>query len=220
MVQELNSYNQKPVSGGVPKQLVVLLHGYGSNGRDLISLAPYWQDAIPDAIFVSPDAPFPCEMAPASSGGFQWFSLLDRDPAKMLAGAKSAQTVLGIFLDEQLAKYNLSNAELALVGFSQGTMTSLYAGPRRVEKIAGILGYSGALIGGEELGDKSIQKCPIRMIHGEADSVVPVNAYHESRRVLEAKGFDVSGFTTTGLEHSIDGEGVESGAEFLSKIFN
>ena len=213
----LNAYTHPPQSGAKPKQIIVLLHGYGSNGRDLISLAPYWQDAVPDAIFVSPDAPFPCELSPAS--GFQWFSFLDRTPETLLKEVQKVAPLLNKFLDSQLKKYDLDDSKLALVGFSQGTMTSLYVAPRRQHKMAGVLGYSGALIGGEALGEEGIHKLPMRLIHGEADSVVPVTAYHEARRVLEEKGFEVSGHTTAYLDHSIDGEGIESGAAFLGTLF-
>jgi len=212
----LNHYTQKSASGGEPKQIIVLLHGYGSNGRDLISLAPYWQKAAPDALFASPDAPFPCEMSPHA--GFQWFSLAEYTPEKLLAGTEEAAPKLDAYLDELLKEYDLSDDKLALVGFSQGTMMSLYAGPRRKGKIAGILGYSGALIGAEGLNGQN--KPPIHLVHGENDSVVPVVAYHTARKILLEKGFDVSGHSTAGLEHSIDEKGIESGAKFLAEIVN
>lgn len=216
-MDKLNHYTHQPASGSAPKQLVVLLHGYGSNGQDLISLAPYWQNAVPDAVFVSPDAPFPCEMAPSPTMR-QWFSLADYTPEKLLAGTEKAAPHLQAFIDQQLEGYGLTDAALALVGFSQGTMMSLYAGPRRKAKIAGILGYSGALIGGEGLDTQN--KPPIHLIHGENDSVVPVDAYHNARDILLQSGFEIDGHTTAGLDHSIDQKGIEAGASFLSQILN
>lgn len=213
-MDDLNHYTNAPHSGGKPKQLVVLLHGYGSNGRDLISLAPYWQTGVPDAIFVSPDAPFPCELGM----GYQWFSLMERTPQTMLTGTEKAAPILDKFLDNLLDKYGLEDKHMALVGFSQGTMMSLYAGPRRKNKIAGVLGYSGALVGEEGL--EAANKPPIHLIHGENDSVVPVSSYHRAVEVLSEKGFDLSGHTTPMLDHSIDGEGIESGATFLAKTLN
>ncbi len=216
---KLNHYTQAPASGVKAKQIIVLLHGYGSNGRDLISLAPYWKDSAPHALFVSPDAPFPCEMAGGDMNNSmrQWFSLAEYTPEKLLAGAKTAHPILNDYLDDLLAEHNLTNANMALVGFSQGTMMSLYTGPRRLEAMAGILGYSGALIGEEGLRNEN--KTPIRLIHGESDSVVPVAAYHDAVKKLTDKGFDISGHTSPHLEHSIDGQGIESGARFLGDIF-
>jgi len=213
-MKKLNDYTQGPKSGEAPKQLVVLLHGYGSNGQDLISLAPYWQTVLPDAIFVSPDAPFPCE----AGMGYQWFSLQDYTPQKLLEGTQEAHPVLNAYLDSLLDEYGLADKDMALVGFSQGTMMSLYTGPRRKGTIAGILGYSGALIGADGLAAEN--KPPIHLIHGEADSVVPVEAYHQAHEILMKNGFQVSGHTTPDLPHSIDGQGIESGANFLSKILN
>ncbi len=211
-----NIYDHPPEGGKAPKQIIILLHGLGSNGQDLISLAPFWAPKVPDAVFVSPDAPFPCDMAPM---GYQWFSLQDRNPSKMLAGVKIAAPILNAFIDNQLSKYNLTYDKLALVGFSQGTMMSLYAAPRMNKKIAGVLGYSGALIGAEDLDGQEIQKPPIHLIHGIADMVVPIQAHIMAEEALKANGFDVSGHTTQHLGHSIDEKGINSGAEFLKEIF-
>ena len=213
----LNHYTKAPASGGKPKQIVVLLHGYGSNGRDLISLAPYWQGSLPDALFVSPDAPFDLEMAPGM-GGFQWFSLEQRTEEEYLAGVQQAAPILNEYLDKLLEEYELQSNAMALVGFSQGTMMSLYVGPRREPKIAGILGYSGALVG--EAGLNGENGPPIHLIHGEDDSVVPVSAYHKAVQLLTEKGYEIGGHTTPGLDHSIDSKGIESGAKFLGQILN
>lgn len=215
-MSKLNHYTQEPASGEKAKQLVVLLHGYGSNGRDLISLAPYWQTALPDALFVSPDAPFPLEIPQAA--GFQWFPLSGRTQEEYLEGAEMAAPILDEYLDNLLDDYGLDSQKMALVGFSQGTMMSLYVGPRRKSKIAGILGYSGALIGEEGLNEGN--GLPVHLIHGENDSVVPVPAYHNAVKILKEKGFQVGGHTTPGLDHSIDNEGVESGATFLRQILS
>ncbi|MCD8570302.1 MAG: dienelactone hydrolase family protein [Alphaproteobacteria bacterium] len=202
-----------------PASIALLLHGLGSNGRDLISLAPYWEQALPDTLFISPDAPFACDMVPPGyPDSYQWFSLQDRDPDKILAGVLAAAPILNAFIAEQLEQYKLPASKLALIGFSQGTMMSLYAGLHYPEKLAGVLGYSGALVWPPETDAAKLQKLPIRLIHGEADDVVPVSAYRMAREVLEKSGFDVSGHTTPGLPHSIDGQGVESGNEFLSTI--
>lgn len=194
----------------------------GSNGQDLISLAPLWAKELPNAIFISPDAPFPCDMVPPGyPNSYQWFSLQNRDPKAMLQGAQHCAPILDEFIDSVLKRYGLSADKLALVGFSQGTMMSLYAGPRYKDKIAGVLGYSGALIGAELLNQKpgSINKVPVHLIHGEADDVVPVEASQMAKDALKAAGFEVSGHTTPGLAHSIDEQGVESGAAFLKSIF-
>ncbi len=145
---QLSGPGLKSQSGGKAKQLVVLLHGYGSDGNDLIGLAPHWASLLPDAEFVAPNAPFPCEMAPF---GHQWFGLSDDSQAARLAGVRSAAAILNAFLDEALKARGLDDSKMALVGFSQGTMMALYVAPRRGIAPAAVVGYSGALIGPQEL---------------------------------------------------------------------
>lgn len=210
----MKPYFSHPKSGQAPKNIVVLLHGYGSNGQDLISLAPGWSSHLPDTLFVAPDAPFPCE----AGFGYQWFSLTNWSLLSMLQGAEKAAPMLNDFLDGLLRDYNLSADKLALVGFSQGTMMSLYAGPRRKQPLAGILGYSGALVGGEALiGSAAISKCPVHIIHGDHDTVVPVAAFYHATNTLRMAGLTVTGSVTSGLAHSIDEAGIRDGLSFLQK---
>jgi phospholipase/carboxylesterase len=206
-----------PKSGGAAKQLVVLLHGYGSNGEDLISLAPYWADRLPDAEFVSPNAPFPCAQNPF--GGFQWFGLDERDAALMLGGTRAAATILDGFLDAALEQRGLDASRLALVGFSQGTMMALHVGPRRGIAPAAIVGYSGALIGAAALGAELTSKPPVLLVHGTADPVVPFGAMGAAAQALQAAGMKVETIARPGLPHSIDPEGLARGGHFLQENF-
>lgn len=199
---------------GTPKSLVILLHGLGSNGQDLISLAPVLAPELPDTVFVSPDAPFACDMVPeGQDGSFQWFSLQDRDPHMVLQGVQRAQPILDSFITEQMEKYDVPSQKVVLMGFSQGTMMSLYTAPRFPQQLGGVLGFSGALC-----GEPGIRKVPICLIHGEADDVVPITAYNHARGKLIGKGFRVSGHTTPGLSHSIDQAGITAGSAFLKDV--
>src|SRR3982751_3347545 len=202
-----------PKSGGEAKQLVVFLHGYGSNGEDLISLAPYWADLLPDAEFVSPNAPFPCEQNPF--GGFQWFGLEDRSAEMRLGGTRAAATHLDRFLDVALKERGLDESKLALVGFSQGTMMALHVGPRRTVAPAAIVGYSGALIGADALGPDLQSKPPVLLVHGTADQVVPFAAMGAAAQALQGFGLKVEVLARPGLPHSIDPEGLTRGGRFI-----
>jgi phospholipase/carboxylesterase len=212
---ELSGPSQPPLSGKA-KQLVVLLHGYGSNGDDLISLAPFFAQALPDAEFVSPNAPFPCEM---SAFGFQWFSLEDRSPEMKLGGTRLAAQILDQFLDAELARRGLMDRDLALVGFSQGTMMSLHVGPRRANAIGGILGFSGSLIAPQALGAEIRSKPPVFLVHGTADQVVPFGALAQAEKALKEAGIAVETESRPGLTHSIDQAGAQKGALFLRRCF-
>lgn len=199
-----------PKSGNV-KRLVILLHGLGSDGNDLIGLAPLLKDALPDTQFVSPNAPFPCDMAPY---GYQWFSLQDRHPAAMLAGVQKAEPIVNGFIDAQRDRFKLEDKDVALVGFSQGTMTSLHVAPRRAKPLAGVVGFSGALIAVE-----SVSTPPICLIHGEQDDVVPFPAMAHAEKALKAAGISVETHARPYLPHSIDPEGLDIAQKFLRKCF-
>ena len=202
-----------PASGKPPASVVVLLHGIGADGNDLIGLAPYWSPLLPDTEFVSPHAPFPCDMAPT---GRQWFSLQDRSPEAILAGIRQAAPILDHFLDELLAARGLDDSRLALVGFSQGTMMSLYTGLRRAKAPACIVGYSGALAGAALLAQEIRCRPPVLLVHGEADPVVPFTALDGAVKTLTAVGVKVESLARPGLGHSIDEEGLKRGGEFLT----
>ncbi len=212
----LNGPTLAPVSGGKPQQLVIMLHGIGSDGDDLIGLAPYFQKVLPEAFFISPNAPNAFDMAPA---GHQWFSLQDDSPATRLAGAQGAAPILDAFIDQQLAAAGLGDDKLALVGFSQGTMMALHVGLRRANPMAGILGYSGMLIAPELLAESIKSRPPVSLIHGDADEVVPSAALPEAVAGLETVGIEVTSHSCPGLGHGLDDDGVSHGMEFLAAIF-
>ena len=203
-----------PLNYRAPTQIVILLHGYGSNGADLISLAPHWQAALPGAVFISPNAP---EICPGAPDGYQWWGLSSMDPASRAAGARAVAPTLDAFIDAQLAKYDLKPKNLALVGFSQGTMMALQVGLQRQPQIAGILGYSGMLA--DETGPANAKtKPPILLIHGDSDPVLPIAAFHQAGKLLLEAGFEVQGKVSPGLGHSIDLGGLQLGEQFLRGV--
>jgi len=204
-----------PASGAAVRSLVILLHGYGSNGDDLISLAPFWRGALPATAFVAPNAPAPCPGAP---GGFQWWSLTSASPSARAEGAARAAPVLDAFIDAELARYGLAEARLALVGFSQGTMMALHVGPRRRGRLAGIVGYSGMLADAAGLADPSLTRPPILLIHGDADPMIPLAAFHQAKAALVQNGFAVESHVSPGLGHSIDQAGLQLGGAFLARV--
>ncbi len=201
-----------PHSGSV-KHMVIFLHGVGSNGDDLIELGHMVQDALPDTQFLSPNGAQPFDQAPF---GYQWFSLRDRAVTAMHAGVQQAAPAMNAYIDEMKARFALDDKDIALVGFSQGTMTALYAGLRRAKPLAAIVGFSGAMLGGEEL---TKNETPVCLIHGEYDEVVPYAALAHAKAHLEKAGIVVETHARPNLGHSIDGEGLETMVKFLRTAF-
>lgn len=210
----MNGASLQPLSGGAPKQIILLLHGYGSTGADLISLAPHWQSRLPDALFLAPNAPQRLERLAA---GYQWWPLSTFTPRALAAGAASAAPAIDTFVDRKLNQYGLNEAHLAIVGFSQGTMMALHVGLRRPQQIAAIVGYSGMLTGVDELANLPITRPPVMLIHGSADPVIPVAALNAAKNELEHFGIKVTTHISNGVGHSVDPVGLRLGMEFATQ---
>lgn len=203
---------------GPAKNLVVFLHGYGSNGDDLISIGQEWAPYLPDTAFVSPNAPEVCEIW---SQGYQWFSIraIDPDAFEREKQAEKAMPALNAFLDAQLAKWGVPESRLLVAGFSQGAMMAMYTMPRRQKPCAGVIGYSGMLIEAEALKRPEMVKIPVLAIHGDRDEVVPPASLEAIERGFSAAGYDVETVLRPGLGHGIDGFGLTRGLDFVKECF-
>jgi phospholipase/carboxylesterase len=204
-----------PKEEGRAEQLVVLCHGVGADGYDLIDLAPGWGFALPHAVFVAPDGP---ERYDAMPVGRQWFALWDRTPEQRAASAAAAAVLLDAFIDAELARLGLPGGACALVGFSQGAMMALHTGPRRAIPPAAVVAYSGALLAPEALA-ATPSRPPVLLVHGESDETVPVAESRRAEAALREAGFAVEALYRPRLGHGIDDAGLEAGARFLAAAF-
>jgi phospholipase/carboxylesterase len=197
---------------GPATHLVVLVHGYGSDGNDLIGLAPHWQSALPGAAFAAPNGPDPV----SGSTGFQWFPISRIDPQEMAKGVETAAPALDQFLDEELARLSLPPERLMLVGFSQGTMLSLHVGLRRAVPPAAIVGLSGLLAGP---APPRADGPPIFLAHGDADQVIPVQAMLAAAAALGAAGRATQWHLAQGVGHGVDPETMVLAGDFLGLAY-
>jgi phospholipase/carboxylesterase len=214
MTQPLQGPRRAPAAGGPATSLIVLLHGLGADGADLIELAGPLGQVMPHAAFVAPDAPEPCDMAPY---GRQWFSLQSRAPASLAAGADRAAPVLAAFIEGELAARRLDPSRLALVGFSQGTMMALHLGLRQLPAPAAIVGFSGLLVAPERLAGELRGAPPVLLIHGTADEVVPFAMLDQALAGLRGAGIAPESLARPGLGHGIDEAGMAAAASFLER---
>ena len=220
MAAELDGPRLEPRSGPAHR-LVVLLHGYGADGNDLIDIGRAWQGLLPDTAFVSPHAPEPCGQAPA---GRQWFPLTFRTPNERWDGVNQAGPQLQRFLDAELARRKLAPSALALVGFSQGTMMALHVGLRRAVPPAAIVGYSGIFVLPDDaepaaVAGEIIARPPVLLVHGAQDDLIPAQALFQSAQALAALEVPVEWHLSPGVGHGIDQEGLRHGGSFLARRF-
>jgi phospholipase/carboxylesterase len=200
-----------PRSGQAAKQVMVLLHGYGADGSDLIGLGGEWREQFPDMLFVSPNAPWPCGRNP---GGFEWFPVND-PPVESFRreGADRARPVIVNFLIDLWAQTGLAARDTVLCGFSQGAMMALHTGLSLDHEVRAIIAFSGALIPPPEPWSKP----PVALIHGDLDGVVPVQLSRDAEVVLRAAGIDVRLHIERDMSHGIAPDGLGFAGAFLGE---
>src|SRR5262245_57734844 len=213
---KLEGASYGPHNDGKAGHLVILLHGYGADGNDLIGLAPVLGPLMPDTVFDAPNAPFPCEGNPF---GYQWFPVSRLDPALALAGVRSAAPVVDVFLDEKMAEHGLDESKTALVGFSQGTMMALHVGLRRSRPLAGIVGFSGMLAGAEILKDEIKSRPPVLLAHGDSDDMLPHILSERAAEALRQNGVPVGLHIAQDFGHGINDTALSQAARFLLEVF-
>jgi len=200
-----------PLSGLKPNALVILIHGYGSNGDDLIALARMIQPALPHAAFVAPNAP---SQMPRMAAAYQWWPIETFSMAERAAGAAAAAPVLDAFITHAREAADLPSDRVLLVGFSQGTMMALHVGLRRPEPVAGIVGISGMLVAAERLEAEITSRPPVLLIHGTEDDVVPFHSMERAATALTAAGVAVQTHVSPGIGHSVGQDGLAAAMAF------
>jgi len=176
----LDSIIIRPENGLVIKNAVILLHGYGGDGKDISMLSLNWKRHMPNTVFICPNGHETCVINPA---GYQWFDLTKEDPSYILDQSIIAENKIKQFIEEIKKKFNLTHNQICLSGFSQGCMMSLNVGLTSREKFLCIVGFSGKIIDQNNLKERINNSTDILLIHGEIDQVVP------SIHLLEAKDF-------------------------------
>ncbi len=209
---KLNGPLLPPRSGRPATQAVVLLHGYGADGSDLISLGQHWGQMLPDALFIAPNAPEPCAGSPF---GFQWFPLNVDRIAGRIEGARNAAPIIREFLADLWAQTGISSAGTILAGFSQGAMMSLHVGTALEQELAGIIAFSGAFVPADDFAGGGLAKPPVALIHGELDQVVDPELSRQAATELNASGFEVSLHISANTAHGIAPDGLDFATSFL-----
>jgi phospholipase/carboxylesterase len=215
MTTKLSGPMVPPKQGGAPTEAVVLLHGYGSDGQDLIGLAQYWRDLLPGAVFIAPNAPEPCR---DNFGGYQWYPIDYSRPEARFEGAEAARPVIIAFLADLWAQTGLGPENTLLGGFSQGAMMALHVGISLDVALRGVLSFSGALIAPEGFRYGTGPKPPICLVHGDRDEVVHPELSIEASKVLRERGYSVSHYVEIGAGHTIAPDGLAFASRFIAEV--
>jgi len=198
------------------KYVIILLHGYGGDGKDISMLTLNWKRFLPNTIFLCPNGHEKCEINPT---GYQWFDLTRDDPKYILEQSKKAEIKLKQFIQEVKNKYGLKNSQICLSGFSQGCMMSINLGLTSSENYNCIIGFSGKVINSEDLIKRKTSSTKMFLIHGDKDAVVPATSLLEAKDLLIRNGIEVETKMIKNCEHHIPVEASSAALNYIKNSF-
>ena len=196
------------------KKAIILLHGYGGDGKDISMLSYNWKRYLKDTIFICPNAPERCNLSPS---GYQWFDLSRNDKDFTLNESLKAEKKLNYFLDEIKSEFKLENKDICLSGFSQGCMMSLNIGLTSSETYNSVVGFSGKIIDKENLSNRIKSRTNFLIIHGELDTVVPTHFLLDTKDFLLRNKINVEAKIIKNCEHNIPIEASSIALNFIMK---
>jgi len=213
----LDSIIIKPEEGVEIKQAVILLHGYGGDGKDISMLTLNWKRHMPNTVFICPNGHETCPINPS---GFQWFDLTKDDTDYILDQSVKAEKKINVFISEIKQEFNLKNNQICLSGFSQGCMISLNVGLTSEEKFLCIVGFSGKIIDQNNLKSRIKNSTDTLLIHGDADQVVPSTYLLEAKDFLIRNNIGVETLLIKNCDHHIPIEASSTALNYILKKIN
>jgi phospholipase/carboxylesterase len=211
----LNTTIIKPEKNTI-NSAIILLHGYGGDGKDISVLSLNWKRFLPNTIFLSPNGHEPCTINP---NGFQWFDLTREDPDYILKESKKAEDKIINFIDEVKNEYSLKNSQICLSGFSQGSMMSINLGLTSSEDYNCVIGFSGKIINKKDLLHRKTSNTNMLLIHGDSDQVVPSDSLLEAKDFLIRNNVQVETHMIKNCDHNIPIEASSIALNYIKKKF-
>ena len=216
MTLSLNSIIIKPENGIEIKNAIILLHGYGGDGKDISMLSLNWKRHIPNTVIICPNGHETCPINPS---GYQWYDLTKEDPDYILKQSINAENKIKEFIEEIKKEFNFKNNQICLSGFSQGCMMSLNVGLTTDEEFACIVGFSGKIIDKENLKKRIKNSTNTLLIHGEVDQVVPSTHLLEAKDFLIRNNVEVQTLLIKNCDHHIPVEASSTALNYILKKF-
>ena len=216
MTFSLNTTIIKPDENNKINSAIILLHGYGGDGKDISTLTYNWKRFLPNTVFLCPNGHEACLINPS---GFQWFDLSKDDPNYILEQSLIAEKKIHKFIDEVKELYKLSNSEICLSGFSQGCMMSINIGLTSKENFNCVIGFSGKIIDKDNLSKRISSKTKILLFHGELDTVVPASNLLEAKDFLIRNKIEVEAHMISDCDHHIPIKASSIALNYIKKNF-
>ena len=213
----LNSTIIRPENNLEIKNAIILLHGYGGDGKDISMLSLNWKRHLPNTIFICPDGHETCPINPS---GFQWFDLTKNDPSYILDESIKAEKVLNKFIIEIKEEFDLENNKICLSGFSQGCMMAINLGLTSDKEYNSIIGFSGKIIDQENLKNRKKASTNTLLIHGDLDQVVPANFLLEAKDFLLRNNVQIETHLIKDCDHHIPIQASSIALSYILKKFN
>ncbi len=213
----LDSVIIRPEKGFEIKNAIILLHGYGGDGKDISMLSLNWKRHMPNTVFICPNGHEPCPINPT---GYQWFDLTKEDSVYILKQSIKAEDVLKKFIVQVKQEFKLSNNQICLSGFSQGCMMSLNVGLTSEEKFSCIVGFSGKIIDQNDLKNRIKNNTQTLLIHGDADQIVSSTHLLEAKDFLIRNNVSINTLLIKNCDHHIPIEASSTALNFILKQFN
>ncbi len=204
----------KPENSDNIKNAIILLHGYGGDGKDISTLSLNWKRHLPNTVFICPNGHESCPINPS---GFQWFDLTKDDPSYILEESLKAEKILNKFINEVKSKFNLENSKICLSGFSQGCMMSINLGITSVKKYNCIIGFSGKIINTKDLETRKKSSTNTLLIHGDMDQVVPASYMLEAKDFFIRNNIDIETHLIKNCDHHIPIESSSIALNYIQK---
>ena len=216
MTFSLNSIIIKPENGVEINNAIILLHGYGGDGKDISMLSLNWKRHMPNTVFICPNGHETCPINPS---GYQWFDLTKEDPDYILDQSIKAENKIKQFIEEIKKEFNLTHNQICLSGFSQGSMMSLNVGLTAKENFACIVGFSGKIIDQNNLKNRIKNSTNVLLIHGDIDKVVPSTYLLEAKDFLIRNNVKVQTLLIKNCDHHIPIEASSTALNYILKKF-
>tara|TARA_A100001015_G_scaffold144158_1_gene160045 strand:+ start:30 stop:683 length:654 start_codon:yes stop_codon:yes gene_type:complete len=204
----------KPENSDNIKNAIILLHGYGGDGKDISTLSLNWKRHLPNTVFICPNGHESCPINPS---GFQWFDLTKDDPSYILDESLKAEKILNKFINEVKNKFNLENSKICLSGFSQGCMMSINLGITSDKKYNCIIGFSGKIINIKDLEARKKSSTNTLLIHGDMDQVVPASYMLEAKDFFIRNNIDIETHLIKNCDHHIPIESSSIALNYIQK---